>query len=620
MKKIYLSFAAMMLAFGGFAQVNFSLEKAPSAVNVKQKMTKKDVDHSTNPRKRSTTLWSDDFSGTATWQTTNTGNPTANWTIGSTGPTGSFSSTYGTITSTGDFAMFDSDAVGNATSTQDALIFTGPINLSTEPAVSIEFNNFYSKYQGTCYVIASTDGTNWTQFEVNSNIAVNSTSAVNPELLTVNLTSVIGSSATAYIGFQYVGNWDYAWMVDDVCLTVPADDELVLTQPAFSDDVTGVNYYGVPNEQSGSVNNSFTGSITNVGANTQAGSNLEVTILPAAGGAAITTLNGVATSLAPGQTLDDSTTTSWNLGTTIGDFEAMWQADYPNFATDATPNNNLDSVIVSVTDFIYSRDRNDFDYQGGGLWNGDDGAGNTNGYVMANLFDIYATQDLTAISIAFNSSTAVGALVKPQVYEVDGSGNFNLIYDAPTDYVVATGDLSSGSANWINIPIDPSVGGGKLTLNAGTSYLVGFEHYGGPNGVYPVSGGLAPEQTVFLYDPTATSGGPWFFMTSTPSIRANFDPTIGVGEIEASNLELGQNAPNPFNGASIVNYSLKEAAVVTFEVTDVTGKVISTQSMGKVAAGDYTLDLNADNYAKGVYFYSMTAGKEKLTRRMVITK
>ncbi len=617
MKKIYLSFATAMLAFGGFAQLNVPFEKAPSAVNVKQKMTKKDVQYNPEVRNRST-IWSDDFSGVATWNTTNTGSPSANWVIGSTGPTGSFSSTYGTIMTTGDFATFDSDAVGPGPN--DALLYVGPINLSTEPSVAIEFDNFYSKYQGTCYVIASTDGTNWTQFEVNAGVATNSTSATNPELLSVNLTSVIGNSPTAYFGFQYVGNYDYAWMVDNVCLTTAADDEVILADPAFSDDVTGINYYGVPDEQSSNINNSFTGLLTNNGVNDQAGSNLEANIYPAGGGAAIATLNGVATNLLSGTSYADSTTTSWNLGSTIGDFEAVWHADYLAFGSDATPNDNYDTAMISVTDFIYARDRNDFDYTGGGLWNGDDGAGNTNGYVMANLFDIYVTADLKGISIAFNSSTPAGALVKPQVYEVDAGGQFNLIYDAPTDYVVQATDVSSGSANWITIPIDPSVNGGSLTLNAGTTYLVGFEHYGGPSGVYPLSGGTAPEQTVFLYDPTATSGGPWFYMTSTVSVRANFDPAISVGELEATNLSLSQNAPNPFDGNSIVNYSLNEAATVTFEVTDVTGKVVSSQSLGKVAAGDYQLNLNAEDYAKGVYFYSMTAGKEKLTRRMVITK
>jgi hypothetical protein len=96
---------------------------------------------------------------------------------------------------------------------------------------------------------------------------------------------------------------------------------------------------------------------------------------------------------------------------------------------------------------------------------------------------------------------------------------------------------------------------------------------------------------------------------------------LGVDdELEMSNLNLGQNIPNPTNNNATINYSLTESANVTFEVVDITGKVIYTEVMGNKGAGAYSINVNTADFAAGIYYYTMTAGADKITKKMMVTK
>ena len=91
-------------------------------------------------------VWEDDFSTPVNWTTGNTSEPTVDWSIGSTGPTGDFSDGMGPIESTsgGNFAMFDSDALGNDASVQNSWIRnTNQIVLTGFPAVNVQFESYY---------------------------------------------------------------------------------------------------------------------------------------------------------------------------------------------------------------------------------------------------------------------------------------------------------------------------------------------------------------------------------------------------------------------------------------------------------------------------------------------
>jgi hypothetical protein len=90
-------------------------------------------------------------------------------------------------------------------------------------------------------------------------------------------------------------------------------------------------------------------------------------------------------------------------------------------------------------------------------------------------------------------------------------------------------------------------------------------------------------------------------------------------------LELGQNAPNPFNPQTSISFVLPATAVVRLEVFDVEGRRVATLVDATMPAGRHRVlwdgtDRDRRPVATGTYFYRLTAGKRSLSRKMLLLK
>lgn len=89
---------------------------------------------------------------------------------------------------------------------------------------------------------------------------------------------------------------------------------------------------------------------------------------------------------------------------------------------------------------------------------------------------------------------------------------------------------------------------------------------------------------------------------------------------------LSHAYPNPFNPATKIAYSVKEAGQVTIEIYNVAGKVVRTLLDSKVDAGttDFVVWNGSDDLgekcASGVYFYRINAPGFTSSRKMVMLK
>ncbi len=97
---------------------------------------------------------------------------------------------------------------------------------------------------------------------------------------------------------------------------------------------------------------------------------------------------------------------------------------------------------------------------------------------------------------------------------------------------------------------------------------------------------------------------------------------LGVNENEFVNgVRLSQNSPNPFNSFSFINYELKEKAMVTLTVFDLTGNKVSEQVEGNQSSGMHTIKYNASGLSAGVYYYSLNVGgNSSSAKKMVVIK
>jgi hypothetical protein len=94
---------------------------------------------------------------------------------------------------------------------------------------------------------------------------------------------------------------------------------------------------------------------------------------------------------------------------------------------------------------------------------------------------------------------------------------------------------------------------------------------------------------------------------------------IGLDEYDGQDYFLWQNMPNPANGVASIEYQLPSAGMLKFEVRDIIGQLLFTQSKN-TAAGRHRLELNVAPWSTGIYYYSIEFEGQRLTRKMVISK
>ncbi len=83
---------------------------------------------------------------------------------------------------------------------------------------------------------------------------------------------------------------------------------------------------------------------------------------------------------------------------------------------------------------------------------------------------------------------------------------------------------------------------------------------------------------------------------------------------------LDQNYPNPFNPSTLIRFSLPESGFTSLVVYNVIGEIVQTLFNGYKNSGSYEVNFDAKDLPSGLYFYSLTSGNFKQTKKMIITK
>ena len=95
---------------------------------------------------------------------------------------------------------------------------------------------------------------------------------------------------------------------------------------------------------------------------------------------------------------------------------------------------------------------------------------------------------------------------------------------------------------------------------------------------------------------------------------------IKKGEVIPTQYSLEQNYPNPFNPTTTIKFGLPEAAQVHIKVYNMLGEQVTELINQEMEAGYHKVQFNASNYASGVYFYRIEAGKFNSVKKMIILK
>jgi len=556
------------------------------------------------------------------------------WRYTHTGPNGAYSDPSEIIASptvANGFMIFNSDSANtNFSVTPPAFAaspayFTGSlispvIDLSATPDVELRFAQrmrYCCKEESGHYVDVSTDGgLNWsTRIAVDVNIPFctvpNSTIATNDDpgtrMYQINLVNAISADpAHVRIRFTEEATADndlnsYHWQIDDIqVVTLPTTDMRLYTSAttywnfdvASSFDSVPYTIFPISELRGRTLTmgyfNNGSQPATNVQAHftTDDGYDQTVDIGDVAPGAADT-----ARVPQPG----------WTPTPVIGDHNVQFALTADG--TDEVPADNTSTGKITVSDYIYARDDNSRD---GGYNDTDNGTP----FKLGNKFHTVVPEMLYGIDVAFSIASATDIELNAQLTLIDAE--YTPIAETGYHTLVDADRSPLGGHKFISFIFDE-----PYALDPG-DYMVCVQHFGGANLLVGTSG-VSPEQTSVIYQETSDT---WFFVTATPMVRMNFNPTIGIAENEFHNgIGLGQNYPNPSNtGSTRIDYSLEQSAMVDLELRDVSGKTVQTLESGNRAPGVHHVDVNTANLDAGVYFYTLTTNNAVSTKRMTVVR
>jgi hypothetical protein len=97
--------------------------------------------------------------------------------------------------------------------------------------------------------------------------------------------------------------------------------------------------------------------------------------------------------------------------------------------------------------------------------------------------------------------------------------------------------------------------------------------------------------------------------------------TAIAGSQEPVKYSLEQNYPNPFNASTYIKFNLFKSSVVKLVINDLPGREVEVPVSGKLPQGENTVRIDANNYASGIYFYTLYIdGKFMETKKMILVK
>ena len=194
-----------------------------------------------------------------------------------------------------------------------------------------------------------------------------------------------------------------------------------------------------------------------------------------------------------------------------------------------------------------------------------------------------------------------------------------------------------------SMPADGRAEGGGIYSESGTAIFLCNDVYGNEGGNYigiPDQTGLNGNISA---DPVFCNarGDDYSLMGDSPCLAGchpgggacglmgafgvGCSPVATVPQDFPAKLALHQNHPNPFNPSTSISYYLPTKARVAVEIYDASGALVrrlinEEQESGAHAIAWNGLDDRGAHVASGVYFYRLKAGKQAISRKMILLR
>jgi len=130
-----------------------------------------------------------------------------------------------------------------------------------------------------------------------------------------------------------------------------------------------------------------------------------------------------------------------------------------------------------------------------------------------------------------------------------------------------------------------------------------------------------------------SSNGDYWLAENSPCLGAGYEGAdigaLGIGceatdiaeiNILPNQITIFQNCPNPFNASTAIKYELPRQSQVTIEIYDILGRKVSTLIDRQQPAGYHQAIWRADDFSSGMYFYTLQAGVNVETKKMLLLR
>ena len=219
----------------------------------------------------------------------------------------------------------------------------------------------------------------------------------------------------------------------------------------------------------------------------------------------------------------------------------------------------------------------------------------------------------------FNVYRSLGISCMPTIAIEDGM--IQLIYSSVTETFVTIDGTMNYKHLWARYSAGPGQFWGDFTdLNANNIFHVYDEC------IYPVMADkkstIGPFQ--FIYNADNIPGIFAFDDDHEPVINRiihnDIEYYIGIDDPAKApdQLHVSQNHPNPASGITRIAVELDHEVLTSLEVVNLQGQKVLEIPAENLQSGSHSFVLDASNLTSGVYFYSVIAGSEKVTRKLVV--
>jgi hypothetical protein len=154
----------------------------------------------------------------------------------------------------------------------------------------------------------------------------------------------------------------------------------------------------------------------------------------------------------------------------------------------------------------------------------------------------------------------------------------------------------------------------NMILSVPSTWPTGYYYYYAYVGDYETNQIYASDYVYFYKQPGDGAGGikEW-------SVSGWDEETVVSGETPAS-FRLNPASPNPFNPATMINFTLPDDRFVTLTIYDISGREVAVLENGFLTAGLYERNFDASELSSGVYFAVLQAGSEIQTQKLLLVK